>query len=76
MASAWASDVPISMPRPLDPSLAAAVDMNGFTWTFAGLRHNLNAVDAERLGKPSLAPPVRPQNIVYGDEAADSVEYL
>lgn len=62
----WAADVKVSMPQPLDDGDPGLVDMDGFTMTANGLRHNLSRADWARLSVPTLAP-VRP--------VADTVRY-
>ena len=43
------------------------VPMFGFVFTIDGLRHDISAVDHERLSRPTLAP-VSPANTEWGDE--------
>jgi hypothetical protein len=59
----WASDVPVSLPEPVD-GVGAHIPMFGFVFTEAGLFHDLNQADHERLSTPTFAPPVDPANTV------------
>ena len=64
MISDWGSDVPVSMPEPLDG--AGLVPMFGFVFTIDGLRHDLSEVDHERVSRPTYAPHT-PAQTVWGD---------
>lgn len=63
----WRSDVPISMPRPLDghgPAVknnVSLVPMGGFTFTINGLFHDLSSVDMEHYTMSVTSPTDRTQ---------------
>lgn len=56
MADVWATDVPISMPEPLDSSVEARVDMGTFCFTDLGIAHNFRLADLEVYTTPVFAP--------------------
>lgn len=62
----WASDVPVSLPQPLDID-GAHVPMHGFVFTENGLFHDLSEADHEVLRQPTYAPPPAPSEVVYDD---------
>lgn len=64
MSADWGSDVPVSMPEPLDG--VGLVPMFGFVFTIDGLRHDISEVDHERLSRPSYAP-ISPAQTEWGD---------
>ena len=64
MSADWGSDVPVSMPEPLDGD--GLVPMFGFVFTLDGLRHDISEVDHERLSRPSYAP-ISPAQTEWGD---------
>lgn len=64
MSADWGSDVPVSMPEPLDRD--GVVPMFGFVFTVDGLRHDISAEAHERLSRPPLAP-ISPANTDWGD---------
>jgi hypothetical protein len=65
----WSSDVPVSMPEPLDqPGL---VPMMGFVFTIDGLMHDLTRVDHDRISLPTYAP-ARPSQVVFDDRDVDA----
>ena len=56
----FASDVPVSLPAPLDPA-EQVIDMFGFAWTKFGVRPSLSAADHEHLStlhRSGVAGPV------------------
>jgi len=55
----WASDVPVSMPVPLDHE--GLVPMGGFIFTARGLFHEITEATAEDMA-PSFAPVFDPRN--------------
>lgn len=72
MSSGWKSDVPISMPRPLDghgPNVTdnqSLVPMFGFTFTINGLFHNLSQVDLEEYLQ-AVTSPAGGTDVHYAD---------
>ena len=62
--SGWGSDVPVSMPEPLDRD--GLVPMYGFTFTIDGLRHDITEADHETISRPSFAP-MSPAETEWGD---------
>lgn len=52
----WGSDVPISMPRPLDPTKVVYIDMGGFCFCLSGIAHNFTEADREIFFVPTFAP--------------------
>jgi hypothetical protein len=67
----WGADVKVSMPQPLDDSNSGIVPMDGFTFTYSGLFHDLSRADWERLAVPSFAPAVPTSDTVRYDTALD-----
>lgn len=71
-AGGWKSDVPISMPRPLDghgPNVTnnqSLIPMFGFTFTINGLFHDLSNVDLEEYVQ-SLTSPQNNVDTHYSD---------
>lgn len=56
----WASDVPVSMPVPLDHE--GIVPMGGFIFTDRGLFHEITAATLEDM-TPSFAPVYDPRKV-------------
>ncbi len=56
MNSGWASDVKVSMPKPVDAKQPVLVDLGGFGFTAGGLTHNLTDSDVDYLSTPFFAP--------------------
>jgi hypothetical protein len=52
----WKSNVPISMPQPVDPNVPVLVDMGGFGFTANGLCHNITSTEVEDVLSPLLLP--------------------
>jgi hypothetical protein len=65
MTDQWGSDVPVSMPMPLEGE--PLVQMFGFVFTEFGLFHDLSAADHETISTPTFAP-YSPIDVVYDDE--------
>ncbi len=65
MSADWGSDVPVSMPAPLDG--VGLIPMFGFTFTIDGLRHDLSEADHERLSLSGFKP-VSPAGTEWGDD--------
>lgn len=65
----WRSDVPISMPRPLDghgravQNNVSLIPMGGFTFTINGLFHDLSQVDMEHYTMSITSPNHRTQPV-------------
>lgn len=64
----WGSDVPISLPAPLDEDNPGVVPMGGFCFTANGLFHDLSAADHVRLATPSYAPSEPDRQVIRYDE--------
>lgn len=64
MSADWGTDVPVSMPEPLDG--VGLVPMFGFVFTIDGLRHDLTTADHERISHPTFAPH-SPADTEWGD---------
>jgi hypothetical protein len=60
----WGSDVPVSMPQPLED--VGLVPMFGFVFTINGLRHDISEADHERLSRSGYTP-ISPANTDWGD---------
>lgn len=67
----WGADVPISMPQPLDDSNPALIPMDGFTFTWNGLAHDLSQADWEARAIPTFAPRQPTVETVRYDEGLD-----
>ncbi len=50
----WGSDVPVSMPDPVQRHVH--IDMDGFAFTIRGIAHNLNEADLGMFMVPTLSP--------------------
>lgn len=64
MSASWGSDVPISLPEPLDE--VGLVPMFGFVFTINGLFHDLSESDHDLLSRSGYGP-VSPANTEWGD---------
>jgi hypothetical protein len=53
---AWACDVPVSMPQPIDAN-EVLLDMGSHAFTTNGLFPNLTAADLRDMSTPTFAPP-------------------
>lgn len=53
----WGSDVPISMPMPIDADPGAKADLGGLAFIATGLVHDLTEVDREELLSRGYGPP-------------------
>ncbi len=53
----WGSDVPVSMPVPIDADPGAKVDLGGLAFITTGLVHDLTEVDREELLGRGYGPP-------------------
>lgn len=56
MSQMWGSDVPISMPEPLDSSRDVYVDMGALCFTLSGVAHNFREADLEAYTYPMYTP--------------------
>jgi hypothetical protein len=56
----WASDVPISMPRPLRRDVPVLKQMGGFCFTTGGIAHNFTTSDLDTYLTPMFEPRYHP----------------
>lgn len=56
----WGSDVPISMPGPLDRDATVLKVMGGFCFTAGGISHNFTHADLDVFLTPTFRPRVNP----------------
>lgn len=52
----WGTDVPISMPQPLDRDTTVLKSMGGFCFTTGGIAHRFTESDLEAYLTPTFAP--------------------
>lgn len=64
----WGSDVPVSLPQPLDDDNTGIVPMDGFCFTSSGLFFDLSQADFQRISMPTFAPEDPQQETVRYDE--------
>jgi len=71
----WSSDVPVSLPEPIEQQGAfePRIPMGGFVFTVDGLFPDIDAAMHDELSLPTFAP-VPATQVVYDDET-DSLEY-
>jgi len=76
MTAHWASDVPVSMPEPLEKAdeFEPRIPMSGFVFTINGLFHDIDPAMHDELSLPTFQPqPVT--EVIFDDELTDGVEY-
>jgi hypothetical protein len=56
----WGSDVPISMPHPLERDISVLKQMGGFCFTTGGIAHSFNTSDLDVYLTPTFAPTFDP----------------
>lgn len=64
----WGSDVPVSLPQPLDEGNPGIIPMDGFCFTANGLAFDLSQADYSRIATPTFAPEDPQQQVVRYDE--------
>lgn len=64
----WGTDVPVSLPQPLDDASAVSIPMDGFCFTANGLAFDLSRADFDRISTPSFAPELPDQDVIRYDE--------
>jgi hypothetical protein len=71
----WSSDVPVSLPEPLEQATKyePRVPMGGFVFTVDGLFHDIDPVLHEELSLPTFTP--QPASEVIYDDESDSLEF-
>lgn len=73
----WSSDVPVSMPKPVEKSIPGEirVSMGGFVFTENGLFHDLDEAMHDELSLPTFTP--RPANdVVYEEDLNGDTEFI
>jgi hypothetical protein len=60
-SSLWGTDVPISMPEPMNQDQPIYVDMGGFGMTTGGIAHNFTTADLEVYTTPTFLPLPSPE---------------
>jgi hypothetical protein len=52
----WSTNVPVSMPKPVDPASPVQVDFGGFAFTTKGICHNVSQSDIDEMFTPFFSP--------------------
>lgn len=52
----WASDTPVSVPKPPPSDVPVVVDFGGFGFSMNGMVHNLTQPDLDEMTTPAYAP--------------------
>lgn len=64
----WGSDVPVSLPQPLDESNPGIIPMDGFCFTATGLAWDLSRSDWEAISTPTFAPDAPQDQVIRYDD--------
>lgn len=75
METHWSSDVPVSMPEPLEKQgeFEPRIPMGGFVFTVNGLFPDLDATMHEELSLPTFAPQAATEVVFDDDQAGQAV---